>query len=166
MLWGWCFSFGDRSLALDRCYKESCSESVYDIMVLQDGKLNYFNSTYKGYVSISQKGFAANRSKWLEDEYLILTSLERECVAHVTLMMADSTLSPLPVHATTQAIEGSWNETDRKNVMTSHGYAGLYITVVVVVVVLLLLLFVLYKHKVIPCGRKKPEIQASGDGLL
>ncbi|TFJ96192.1 potassium transporter CPA [Platysternon megacephalum] len=92
------------------------SDSACDsIMALNKGTQNYYNSTYRGRITLSdQLHFTVkNASEWMAGEYQVIKGLYQTCMARIYLTVTGPVSFPLPISETPSAREGTANLTGK-----------------------------------------------------
>ncbi|XP_030399750.1 uncharacterized protein LOC115640844 isoform X2 [Gopherus evgoodei] len=84
--------------------------ACHPILVLTNkGKQNYYNSTYRGRISLSDRLLftVTNASEWMAGEYQVIGDLHGTCMAHINLTVPGSVSFPPPLSDTSTAREGA-----------------------------------------------------------
>ncbi|KAH1183347.1 hypothetical protein KIL84_004839 [Mauremys mutica] len=123
-------------VSISRNMPEVCKRNPYtsqcdNILVLNNQKPQYFNSSFEGHIILSDKYFTVeNMSKWLEGDYQI-KYWDGTIAASVSLMMTDPTLFLPSTPGSPKPIERAASGTaEWKNSTNSTHYAYLALLVV------------------------------------
>ncbi|XP_050776125.1 uncharacterized protein LOC127032723 [Gopherus flavomarginatus] len=88
--------------------------ACHPILVLTDkGKRNYYNSTYRGRISLSDRLLftVTNASEWMTGEYQVTGDLHGTCMARINLTVPGPISFPPPLSETPTAREGAASPT-------------------------------------------------------
>ncbi|KAH1183079.1 uncharacterized protein LOC123344966 [Mauremys mutica] len=75
------------------------------LLLTNQGKRNYYNSTYRGRISLSDRLLftVKNASEWMAGEYQVITDLSKTCTARINLTVPGPVSFPPPISETPAA---------------------------------------------------------------